>query len=105
MKNKKILITGGSGLLSLNWAFSKRNECSIVLGLHERNINIKNTKSLILQLDKVDKILHVLDTEKPNIVITEKLGKQIVTIPLFVDMTRDEIEIVINAVLSFDQSK
>ena len=42
---------------------------------------------------------------KEPLPITEKLGEQIVTIPLFVDMTKDEIETVINAVLSFDQKK
>ena len=67
-----------------------------------------------LKLNNVDTGIHYIPNHyhtyfkqfiKGHLPITEKLGKQIVTIPLFVDMTRDEIEIVINAVLSFGQTK
>ena len=37
---EKILITGGSGLFALNFAMALRNEKSILLGLHERIVEV-----------------------------------------------------------------
>ena len=48
---ENILITGGSGLLALNWAATMREKFNITLGLHDRKVNLKNTNSILLNLD------------------------------------------------------
>ena len=40
---KNILITGGSGLLALNWAATIREKFNITLGLHDRKATISNS--------------------------------------------------------------
>lgn len=65
----KILITGGSGLLAINWAITKREECLVTLGLHEKKITIHGIKNVPLSLDSIDSIKKVFDVVQPNIVI------------------------------------
>jgi dTDP-4-dehydrorhamnose reductase len=58
-----ILLTGGSGLLAVNWFYFKRNDYNIYLGLNERQIqpiggnvislNYTSEKSLLLQLESI----------------------------------------------------
>ncbi len=48
---ENILITGGSGLLALNWAATMREKLNITLGLHDRKVNLKDTKNVLLDLD------------------------------------------------------
>ncbi len=48
---ENILITGGSGLLALNWALNVREKFNVTLGLHDRKINLKDTRSILLDLD------------------------------------------------------
>ncbi len=66
---KKILITGGSGLLGLNWAVHLRDSYSMIVGIHSRNINVKGVESIPILLDSIDDVLHSLDEVKPDIVI------------------------------------
>ena len=51
-----ILLTGGSGLLAVNWFYFKRNEYNIYLGLNERQIQVhnhnKSKKMLLFSLIK-----------------------------------------------------
>ena len=58
--SKVIFLTGGSGLLSVNWAITLRNQYGIILGLHERNISIDKTISFKLNLNEVDEIINFL---------------------------------------------
>jgi dTDP-4-dehydrorhamnose reductase len=66
---ENILITGGSGLLALNWAITIRNNYNVILGLHNRKIKLKNTQSFFLDLESEDSIIAILKKIKPNIVI------------------------------------
>ncbi len=67
---KKVLITGGSGLLAINWAVSIRSEYSVFLGLHDRKgINIPGVKSGKINLESVNELIKFLDTNKFDIVI------------------------------------
>lgn len=66
---QKILITGGSGLLALNWAINFRENFDIVLGLHDRTVNLENTTSCKIQLDSISDISGAFVTVKPDIVI------------------------------------
>ena len=56
-----ILITGGSGLLALNWALTIREKFNVTLGLHDRKINLKDTRSILLDLDSKDALILALE--------------------------------------------
>lgn len=64
-----ILITGGSGLLALNWALTIREKFNVTLGLHDRNINLKGTRSIFLDLDSKEALIQALDALEPQFVI------------------------------------
>ena len=66
---KKILFTGGSGLLSLNWAIQIRDNYEVILGLHERDIYLKGTKSIKIKLNSDQNISDFLTQIKPDILI------------------------------------
>ena len=48
---KSILITGGSGLLAVNWALSIRDKFEVTLILHTRKISLQNVEVDIASLD------------------------------------------------------
>jgi len=68
-KYKKILITGGSGLLAINWALSIRDKYDVTLLLHQRKISLQGVRVDIAHLDSSDDCLGVLKKHKPDIVI------------------------------------
>ena len=65
----KILFTGGSGLLALNWANQVCQDFEVVLGLHERKINIKGAKSVKISLDSEREFLKNIENIKPDLVV------------------------------------
>ncbi|MFZ5589809.1 MAG: SDR family oxidoreductase [Pseudomonadota bacterium] len=67
--NPKVLITGGSGLLALNWALTIRDRCSVTLGLHERNISLAGIETRQIDLESVDNLVRAFETVQPQIVI------------------------------------
>jgi len=64
-----ILITGGSGLLALNWALTVREKFNVTLGLHDRNVNLKHTRSILLDLDSKEVLTQALEALEPQLVI------------------------------------
>jgi len=64
-----ILITGGSGLLALNWAVTIREKFNVTLGLHDRKINLKHTRSILLDLDSKEALTQALEALQPQLVI------------------------------------
>ena len=66
---ENILITGGSGLLALNWAVTMREKFHINLGLHDRKVNLKDTKNILLDLDSKDALTKVFEELQPQLVI------------------------------------
>lgn len=64
-----ILITGGSGLLALNWALAVREKFNVTLGLHNRKINLKDTRSILLDLDSKEALTQALEALQPQLVI------------------------------------
>ena len=64
-----ILITGGSGLLALNWALTIREKFNVTLGLHDRKINLKDTRSIVLDLDSKEALTQPLEALQPQLVI------------------------------------
>ena len=66
---ENILITGGSGLLALNWAATIREKCNVTLGLHDRKANLKDTRSILLDLDSKEALIQALEALQPQLVI------------------------------------
>ncbi len=66
---KKILLTGGSGLLASNWAVLQRNNYHVIIGVHEKIIKIEGVKTAILHLDNFDSFEADVIKLKPDIII------------------------------------
>lgn len=66
---KKILITGGSGLLALNWALFSRSSHAITLVLHDRIVKLKGVETVVANLSGPDYILQLFQQVKPDLVI------------------------------------
>lgn len=66
---KKILLTGGSGLLATNWATLQRNNYQVVIGVHERVIQIEGVQTAILHLDSIEAFDADVAELKPDIII------------------------------------
>lgn len=65
----RVLFTGGSGLLALNWALAHRNRHSFILGLHKREISLAGVQSTKIDLESVDHLTRTFETVQPQIVI------------------------------------
>lgn len=66
---RSLLITGGSGLLALNWALAIRDRYSVTLGLHERNISLAGVETRQIDLESVDHLVGAFEEVQPRIVI------------------------------------
>ena len=66
---KKVLITGGSGLLAVNWAISIRNNYAVTILLHHKRISISGVDTDIVSLSSLDECSSVLVKHQPDIVI------------------------------------
>ena len=64
-----ILITGGSGLLAVNWALAVRDRHAVTLGLHQREIRLASVQTAHLDLGSEDVLLRRLQELQPQIVI------------------------------------
>jgi len=65
----RIFITGGSGLLALNWALSMRDEYSVTLGVHKQKISLEGVNVHHCPLGSIHSILSAFDKVKPAVVI------------------------------------
>lgn len=65
----RVLITGGSGLLALNWALALRDRYSITLGLHEREIALARVQIIRIDLESVEHLVRAFEAVQPQIVI------------------------------------
>lgn len=64
-----ILITGGSGLLGLGWAFAARDRCRVVLGLHRRVVRLRGVEVVCPRLDDVQSLRATLRALRPARVV------------------------------------
>lgn len=64
-----ILLTGGSGLLAVNWFYSKYNEYSVYLGLNERKIHPDNCQVIFLDFFSEESLMKQLEAVGPSVVI------------------------------------
>jgi len=66
---KKILITGGSGLLAVNWALYLREKFKITLLLHSRKIVMDEVNCFFEDLSSYHNCVKVLEKYEPDYVI------------------------------------
>jgi len=66
---KKVLITGGSGLLAVNWAYLMRHEFLVVLVMHNRIIRLNNTSSEIISLEDKSKLYAAVKSIMPDYIV------------------------------------
>ena len=64
-----VLITGGAGLLGINWACALRDTHDIVLGTHVRQINLRGTRAIALALDNAHALTHEVERIAPAIIV------------------------------------
>ena len=65
----RILITGGSGLLGINWALNDREKYEVVLALHNREVSFSKTTSYNASFDSLESVIRCIQEIKPDIVI------------------------------------
>jgi dTDP-4-dehydrorhamnose reductase len=64
-----ILLTGGSGLLAVNWFYTKRNEYNVFLGLNERKINPLGSHTFNLNFLSDEILIRQFEAIRPSLVI------------------------------------
>ena len=69
MARSKVLITGGTGLLALNWACALRASHDIVLATHVRKVSLAGTASVPLGLDNPRALRESLERLAPDVVV------------------------------------
>lgn len=67
--SKPVFITGGSGLLAVNWAAGLRHERPVHLELHRRMITLSGVGVLPASLERVDEVRQVLEVLEPGLVV------------------------------------
>ena len=65
----RILITGGSGLLAVNWALAVRNRFAVTLGLHQRGVSLASVRTASIDLESVDRLVAQIQEIGPDLVI------------------------------------
>jgi dTDP-4-dehydrorhamnose reductase len=68
MRNS-VLITGGSGLLGVNWGIIERERNRVILGLHKRQVTLAGVETRPIQLESTDDVLRALDETLPHLVV------------------------------------
>lgn len=66
---KRILLTGGSGLLALNWAITVRNEFELVLAMHQREISLRDAWVIKMVTTSKESIHRTIDKIQPDLII------------------------------------
>jgi dTDP-4-dehydrorhamnose reductase len=65
----RVLLTGGSGLLALNWACAVRDAWDVVLGTHRHGVGLKGASSYQLNLDDQRELERQLAVISPDLLV------------------------------------
>jgi dTDP-4-dehydrorhamnose reductase len=65
----KVFITGGSGLLALNWALAIRESHSVTLGLHNRTVSLAGVRTQKVELESVEHLVRTFDEAQISMVV------------------------------------
>jgi len=60
-----ILLTGGSGLLAVNWAAGAGPSAPVVLGLHNRPLTFEGVATRVIDIESIDGVLRAIDAIEP----------------------------------------
>lgn len=66
---KTILLTGGSGLLALNWAAAMRESHQVILGQHRRSAELAGVRSHLINIESPEQIVAAIGKWNPDVVI------------------------------------
>jgi dTDP-4-dehydrorhamnose reductase len=69
MNKKRLLITGGSGLLGVNWAITCRDFYDVILLFNKRLVSLRDSSSVHYHITSYQAALTLFDSVKPDIVI------------------------------------
>lgn len=69
MPSGRLLITGGSGLLALNWACAMRDQWNVVLGTHRHRVSLRGATALPLDLGDAETLARQLGVLNPDLVV------------------------------------
>lgn len=69
MAERRLLITGGSGLLALNWACAMRDSWRIVLGTHRHPVRLAGVETYPLDLDDAGRLERQFAEVAPDLVV------------------------------------
>lgn len=69
MTTRPVLLTGGSGLLALNWAITRRTQQPVVLTLHEREVSLAGVQMRHVGLDSIEAVRTILESVRPGLVV------------------------------------
>ncbi|HUR91666.1 MAG TPA: SDR family oxidoreductase [Gemmatimonadaceae bacterium] len=64
-----VFLTGGSGLLAVNWAVAIRDRCPVVLGTHRRPIRLAGVSARRVTLESVAELTDTLKEIGPRLVV------------------------------------
>jgi dTDP-4-dehydrorhamnose reductase len=68
-RRPNVFITGGAGLLALNWAVAIRDRYSVTLGLHTRDTPLAGVQKRWTTLESTDQLCRLFEELQPDIVI------------------------------------
>lgn len=66
--NERVLLTGGSGLLALNWAVTASRESTICLLQHRKRVDVPGCESKICDLSRRDDFMRIADHFQPTLI-------------------------------------
>lgn len=69
MRLSRVLITGGSGLLALNWACCMRESHKVILARHSRKIKLHGTRCAALDLESIAALTRDLELLRPDLMV------------------------------------
>ena len=69
MKKPRVVITGGTGLLAVNWACAVREKWDVILGTHQHSINLKGVTSCRLNLEDPKQLELQLNQLAPDLLV------------------------------------
>src|SRR3990167_7533041 len=68
-RSKTVLITGGTGLLALNWACAIRDSWHVILGTHQHSVKLNGVRSERVNLNSEEQFGCQLDRLLPDLVV------------------------------------
>jgi dTDP-4-dehydrorhamnose reductase len=69
MKKKRVLITGGSGLLAINWACAIRDDMHVTLAMHHHSVELRGVKQCNLDLTDLLLLEEQIHLLAPDIIV------------------------------------